>query len=211
GQIRRNVEDGLALVIEVRGQNGFSGMLHAEALADVVEATADGEGGRGQDGTLQFRPQAFAQDGSYVDGSSLQKYILAAAESLPGCRPAAGGGAFAGADALSFHVPRLPSVGLATAATAAPLDPENRVGILGFHGVSELRLNLLGAAHEVEDLLRLLREGFEFTRQPGQGMVEGDEFIPVFLQEFTPSFEGEAPISGGENREEQLGAVAQAA
>ena len=77
GQIGRNVEQSLRFVIEVRRKNGFAGVFEAETFADVVEGSANGERGGGEDRGFELGPQAFAEDGSDVDGSGLQVDVLA--------------------------------------------------------------------------------------------------------------------------------------
>ena len=79
GHIGRHVEHGLALIIEMRRQDGFARVFQAKALADVLEASADSKGSGGQHGAVQFRPQAVAQDGTDVDRRGLQKHVLAPA------------------------------------------------------------------------------------------------------------------------------------
>ena len=51
-------------------------MLNPQALPDIFESAADSEGGRCQDGALELRPEAFAQDWADVDRSSLEKNVL---------------------------------------------------------------------------------------------------------------------------------------
>ena len=93
---------------------------------------------------------------------------------------------------------------------APPLDPENRVAIVGLHGETELHLDFLGSAHEVENFLRLLRQAFEFAREPGQRLIEREEFVSVFFQKLAPSLEGKASFARRQKRKEELRALAQA-
>ena len=62
-------------------------MLEAEALADVAEAAADGERGRGQDGGFEFGPEALAEDGADFDGRGLEMDVGAAAAVFSSCDP----------------------------------------------------------------------------------------------------------------------------
>src|SRR5204863_2954860 len=122
---------------------------------------------------VQLRPQAFTQDGADVDRCSLQKYILASLKCI----------------CFLLGVPVLRRKW-----SAPPLDPEDGVAILRLHSITELHLNFLRTATEVEDLFRLLRQRFEFSREPGQGLVKSDELIAIFFQEFAAGFEGKAPV-----------------
>ena len=42
-----------------------------------------------------------------------------------------------------------------------------------------------------------------------QGILQGDEFVAVFFQEFAARVEGKTAISGRQQCEEELGALAQ--
>ena len=72
-------------------------------------------------------------------------------------------------------------------------------------------MNFLCAADEVEHFFRLLRQAFEFSGETGQGLIETDELVSIFFQEFAAGFEGEASVAGRKQGEEKLRAVAQAA
>ena len=78
GQIGRDVENRLAFVIEVRGDDQFARVIEPEPLPYVFEAAADGQRGRGEHRSFQLRPQALAQNLADFDRSGLQKNIGAA-------------------------------------------------------------------------------------------------------------------------------------
>ena len=99
----------------------------------------------------------------------------------------------------------------ALASTAAALDPENGVAIVGFHGEAELHLEFLSAPHEVENFLGLLRQAFQFARQASQRLIERQELIAVFFQKFAAGFEGKASFARRQQREEELRPLAQTA
>src|SRR5579871_6061311 len=94
---------------------------------------------------------------------------------------------------------------------SSPLNPKNGVAIFGFEREPELYLNLLRAPDEVEYLFRLLGQGVQFACQPRQRLIQRDELVAVFFQELAARVEGKAPFSSGQQRKEQLRAVAQTA
>src|SRR5580658_7613187 len=124
-------------------------MLQAKPLPDVLKTTAHGQRRRSQHSAFQLRPQAFAQDGSNIDRRRLEKNILSPTS---GCLRG-----------LVRTTPKTPS---------SPFNPKHRVAIFGFHGKPELCLNFLRAADEVEYLLWLLRQTFEFAGHPGQRLIQ---------------------------------------
>ena len=79
----------------------------------------------------------------------------------------------------------------------APLDPKNRVAVLGLHGEGKLHLQFLRAPHEVENFFRLLRQAFEFSGQTSQRLIQREKLIAIFFQEFAPRLKHKAQWPGG--------------
>ena len=94
--------------------------------------------------------------------------------------------------------------------SAPPLDPEHRVAIVGLHGEAQLHLKFLRSPHKIENLLRLLRQAFEFARQPRQRLIEREELVSVFFEKLAPRVEREASFSRRQQREEELRPLPQA-
>src|ERR1700678_2979282 len=76
GKVRGHIKQCLTLIIEVRRQHRFAGMLQAQSLTNVLESTAYSERSRSEHSAFQLRPQAFAQNGANVDRRSLQKNVM---------------------------------------------------------------------------------------------------------------------------------------
>ncbi len=76
GHVGRDVEDGLRLVVEVRGDDQFAGAVEAEARLDVVEAVGDGEGRGGEHDGVKAVKERLAQDGRDIDGRGLEKDVF---------------------------------------------------------------------------------------------------------------------------------------
>jgi len=94
---------------------------------------------------------------------------------------------------------------------ASTFDPEHGVAIVGLQGEGKLHLQFLGAPHKVEDFFRLLRQGFEFAREPRESLIEGKELVSVFFQKFAAGLEGKASIARRKQREEKLRLLPQTA
>src|SRR5664279_6524969 len=83
GQIGGYIQQRLALVVEVRFDHQFAGVLDSDAVADVLEASRDCQRGRGEYGRLQVLKQRSSQNVRHRDGRGLQKYVLLRAASAP--------------------------------------------------------------------------------------------------------------------------------
>src|SRR5579863_8268748 len=99
----------------------------------------------------------------------------------------------------------------AVSSSAAALDPENGVAIVGLHRETKLHLDFLSAPHAVKNFFRLLRQAFEFACKASQRLIEREELIAIFFQKFGAGFEGEAAFARGKQREEKLRSLAEAA
>ena len=99
---------------------------------------------------------------------------------------------------------------LLVAAAAPALDPEHGVAVLGLHQEAELHLQLLRAAGEVEDFLRLRGQVLQLRAQTGERLLQSQKLVAIFFHELTPVFEGEAAVALGQQREEEQGPLAHA-
>jgi hypothetical protein len=106
GHIRRQVEEGLLFVVEVRRDDEFAGGGEAQAAADVVEASGDGEGGRREDDGVVVVKECGGQEFGDVDGGGLQVGV----EGGVGCAASE----------------------VADSSCGAALDPEDGVAVGGF-------------------------------------------------------------------------------
>ena len=64
---------------------------------------------------------------------------------------------------------------------------------------------------EVENFFRLLRQGFEFSRQSRQRLIERENIHPRFLRGIRGAIRRQSVLLRRQKREEQLRALAQAA
>ena len=78
-QVWRQVKYRLRRVVEVRRHHQLARVLHAQALADVIEAAAHRQGCRGEHRALQLREQALTQNLRDVNRRGLKKNIARAA------------------------------------------------------------------------------------------------------------------------------------
>src|SRR6185437_5383227 len=99
---------------------------------------------------------------------------------------------------------------LFVAAAAPALDPENGVAVLGLHQEAELHLQLLRAAGEVEDFLRLGGQVLQFRTQTGKRLLQPQKLVAILFHEFAPVFEREASVARGQQREEEHSPLAHA-
>src|ERR1039458_582465 len=83
GQIGRYVQQRLALVVEVRFDHQFAGVLDSDTVADVLEASRDCQRCRGEYGRLQVLEQRGAQNVRHRDRRGLEKDVLLRAASAP--------------------------------------------------------------------------------------------------------------------------------
>src|SRR5664280_3656500 len=83
GQIGRYVQQRLALVVEVRFDHQFAGVLDSDTVADVLEASRDCQRCRGEYGRLQVLEQRGAQNVRHRDRRGLEKDVLLRAASVP--------------------------------------------------------------------------------------------------------------------------------
>ena len=59
----------------------------------------------------------------------------------------------------------------------------------------------LRAADQVENFIGFLRKCLEFGGQPGERLIQGEEFVSVFFEKFAARFEGEAAFACAGNNE----------
>src|SRR5215470_8825093 len=64
-------------------------------------------------------------------------------------------------------------------------------------------MQLLGAAVKCEHLFGLGRQVFDLCGQTCQRLLQADELISVFFQEFAPVLERESSVALGQEREEK--------
>src|SRR5207248_8519039 len=83
GQIWRNVEQRLTLIIKVRRQHFFPRVLHSEAPSYVFETAAHGQRGRCQHGCFELRPKTLSQNGANVNWRGLHRDVHLFASGAP--------------------------------------------------------------------------------------------------------------------------------
>ena len=95
------------------------------------------------------------------------------------------------AEAMPFHISRthtLAGEGADPTTAGAALDPEDSILIFVLHNEAELKIELAGAAGELKDLVRLLRELLKLGNDAPQRLMQGVVLFAVFLQELAPGF-----------------------